>query len=253
MENLIFIKTPPHQNIHRIATDGQSWAQAFSRENSGTYNNEFMIVDYNKFTPASSSSLPSGLLTVLEQLPGTITFNDMTAWVQQHGYWASYNRIFFDNMADLGNQSAMIDSFGDHYSWENTSRAVLFRQLQAGVTDEISFRKAMRYNRFQSDSISMQGCSNSPSASNAISERGDLTANTAGCIADIAFQNEAGIDAKYTSAAQTRRQKMEGWAQNGLTHDDQPPFVWSTGPFANHSHVGMPDTAAFDWTLMAWK
>ena len=37
-------------------------------------------------------------------------------------------------------------------------------------------------------------------------------------------------------------------AQSGPTTHQQPPFVWSTSPFANLSHVGMPD--AFDFAIV---
>ena len=53
---------------NRMAKSGKEWTDIFSRYNSGTYNNEWMIVDYTKFKPGKS--LPTeGLLYVLEQIP----------------------------------------------------------------------------------------------------------------------------------------------------------------------------------------
>jgi hypothetical protein len=42
------------------------------------------------------------------------------------------------------------------------------------------------------------------------------------------FQNEAAIDAKYTSF--TLNKRMAARAISGPTADVQPPFVWSTSP-----------------------
>ena len=36
---------------NRIAKDGREWRNAFVQRNSGTYNNQWMIIDYKKFTP----------------------------------------------------------------------------------------------------------------------------------------------------------------------------------------------------------
>ncbi len=122
----------------------------------------------------------------------------------------------------------------------------------------------MRWNDFTHDAIAMQDCTHAPSASNAISERADLTALNAGCIGDIARSDEGGIDLKYTStawfaapaaaaeaaAAAAEAPTAAGWkvrAQSGPTYDIQPPFVWSTSPFADHSHVGQPDTWRFPY------
>ena len=52
---------------NRLATSGKQWAQVFKRHNSGTYNNQWMIVDYKLFK--RGQSLKDGLLWVLEQLP----------------------------------------------------------------------------------------------------------------------------------------------------------------------------------------
>ena len=52
---------------NRLALDGATWADVFKRFNSGTYNNQWMIVDYNKFIPGSTNM--TDVLYVLEQIP----------------------------------------------------------------------------------------------------------------------------------------------------------------------------------------
>ena len=51
---------------NRLAVDGASWIDTFSRYNSGTYNNQNMIFDYNKFTPGQP--LINGTFYLCEQV-----------------------------------------------------------------------------------------------------------------------------------------------------------------------------------------
>ncbi|PAV60350.1 hypothetical protein WR25_07827 [Diploscapter pachys] len=52
----------------RMASTGKEWVKAFIRHNSGTYNNEWVIVDYKKFKSGQKQQDP-GLLYVLELMP----------------------------------------------------------------------------------------------------------------------------------------------------------------------------------------
>ena len=53
---------------NQLASNGKEWTRTFSRFNSGTYNNQWLIVDYKKFRPCHR--LPQrNLLWMLEQIP----------------------------------------------------------------------------------------------------------------------------------------------------------------------------------------
>ena len=55
---------------NRLARNGKHWSKIFGKRNSGTYNNQWMVVDYKKFKPGKDLLGVKGLLWVLEQLPG---------------------------------------------------------------------------------------------------------------------------------------------------------------------------------------
>lgn len=74
---------------NRLANTGVEWAKYFSLFNSGTYNNEWMIVDYKNFR--ANETLRENLLIVLEQIPGQVVWHDQTSVLQKQSYWPSYN------------------------------------------------------------------------------------------------------------------------------------------------------------------
>lgn len=110
---------------------------AFSRENSGTYNNEWHVIDYKLFSPGQP--LRPGTLWVLDQLPGpgNIVAADHTGFLLpgNQSYWASYNRISVPRLYELANQTALVAAYGQHFTYANTSRARIFRRDQVGMVD----------------------------------------------------------------------------------------------------------------------
>lgn len=77
----------------------QAWAEVLALENSGTYNNQYMVTDLSRFEPGTA--LAPGLLWVVEQIPGLVESADATQMLAQ-GYWASYNVPAFPNVRGLG-------------------------------------------------------------------------------------------------------------------------------------------------------
>lgn len=62
-----------------LAIDGDTWAQLFSAYHSGTYANQWMVINLDLFT--SGSDPQHGFLTVLEEVPGYIHYEDVTSHV----------------------------------------------------------------------------------------------------------------------------------------------------------------------------
>lgn len=53
---------------NQLARDAREWCKLYSLYNSGTYNNQWAVLDYKKFKP--NQPLPkNGLFYVLEQMP----------------------------------------------------------------------------------------------------------------------------------------------------------------------------------------
>jgi hypothetical protein len=78
---------------NRVAKNGHDWADLFSQYQSGTYTNQWMVLDLNKFTP---NKLPQrGFLTVLEEVPGHVHWEDMSDFLGRNTYWPSYNNPYF--------------------------------------------------------------------------------------------------------------------------------------------------------------
>ena len=78
---------------NRLAADGPTWVEVYSRLNSGSYNNENVVINYNLFKPGQP--LPDGVLTVADQVPGYIVSGDLTYYLRQYGYLPSYNLPVF--------------------------------------------------------------------------------------------------------------------------------------------------------------
>jgi hypothetical protein len=236
---------------NRLATSGQSWVQTFARQNSGTYNNAWHVVDWNVWSPGQP--IPSGFLWFLESMPGYVSTRDLSDYLRVQTYWASYNVAFDPYIFNISGQWPLVQKYGAGYTWDQCARAQIFRREQASIVDLASYARVLRFNDYESDPVAQQGCDgHAHSAINAIAARGDLNAPDNGCDPDQGLnqQSLAAVDCKYTSyvAAAAGTHKLQRFfAQAGPTFDQQPPFVWSLSPFANASHLGMADRYQYGW------
>ena len=85
-------------------------------------------------------------LTVAEQL---ITYHesaDMTETLNNHSYWASYNNIYFPDFRNLSGEEEQAKEKGPQlYSWQNSSRARIFRRDHNKVIDLPTMIHMMRF------------------------------------------------------------------------------------------------------------
>ncbi|KGL77252.1 Putative phospholipase B-like 2, partial [Tinamus guttatus] len=215
---------PPVAN--RLARSGAEWAALFQRLNSGTYNNQWMVVDYKAFSPGAVAR--RGVLTVLEQIPrGLVVVDDKTELLYQQGYWASYNVPYFEEIFNASGNLELVKKYGDWFSYDGSPRARIFQRNQTLVRDMDSMVRLMRFNNYLRDPLSRcQGCDPPQNAENAISARSDLNpANGTYPFPALRQRSHGGTDMKITSFSLAPTFRLV--AASGPTWDDVPPFQWS--------------------------
>ncbi|XP_037029408.1 putative phospholipase B-like 2 [Bradysia coprophila] len=236
---------------NRLATNGSSWSSLFSKFNSGTYNNQWMIVDYNMFVPGQP--IPeSGILTVVEQIPTLIVTADKTDVLRNQGYWPSYNVPYFKSVFDLSGNQESVDTYGDWFTYDYNPRANIFRRDQSKVTDIESMIKLMRYNNYKNDELSKCNCTPPYSAENSIAARSDLNPpDGIYPFGALGHRSHAATDAKITNYEMFKQRQFIAVA--GPPHDNVPPFQWSTSDYRNSSHKGHPDLWLFQPVVQIWN
>ncbi|XP_002752163.2 phospholipase B-like 1 [Callithrix jacchus] len=210
-----------------MADSGKKWADIFSKYNSGTYNNQYMVLDLKKVK--LNRSLDKGTLYIVEQIPTYVEYSEQTD-VLRKGYWPSYNIPFHEKIYNWSGYPLLVQKLGLDYSYDLAPRAKIFRRDQGNVTDTASMKYIMRYNNYKNDPYSKgDPC-------NTICCREDLTSpnpNPGGCydtkVSDIYLASQ------YTSYA------ISGpTVQGGL-----PVFRWNR--FNKTLHQGMPEVYNFDF------
>jgi len=223
---------------NRMATSGPEWADIFSKWNSGTYNNQWQVVDYKLFVPGQP--LKPDTLWIAEQIPGFVMSADETA-ILAKGFWPSYNIPFFPTIYNMSGYPAFFNLYGNEFSYSQCARAQIFRRDAPDVYTMDDMKRIMRFNEFQTDPLSLHD------ACRSISARCDL--NTPWSNNTIAgFSAFGGIDSKITSHMLI--QTYSAWAVSGPTTDSQPPFAWSK-TWEEIPHYGMPYLYDFTFQLMS--
>eukprot|EP01084_Bolivina_argentea_P255919 430647_1 len=215
---------------------GEEWYNNVANQNSGTYNNQYMIINYGIFK--KNQPLPNNFLWVIEQVPGYVEGGDMTRIVER-GYWASYNVPAFETIYNMSGYPELVEKQGAVNSYDLDPRARIFRRDANSISDLESYKSFLRYNNYQNDAIE----NNDPMW--AICARGDLSPpnenpSPYGC-----------YDTKVSNLSMILN--MQAQVINGPTYDDLPPFDWSNWPQYKSVHNGIPDLMKWDWQWMQSK
>ncbi|XP_054163966.1 putative phospholipase B-like 2 [Oppia nitens] len=241
---------------NRLANSGKEWTDLFSPYNSGTYNNQFMIVDYKLWKKGTKvADLPNNLLWIIEQFPSLMEAQDVTPVLRAQGYWGSYNVPYFKDLYNISGNADMARKFGPFYSYTETARAMIFRRNHSEIVDMKTLYAFMRYNDFKNDPLSQcshynQTCSPPYSSALTIAARNDLN--------DIkgkypfswwGHYGEGATDAKMTNSSMVLN--LEMLAVCGPTTEQQPPFQWSKSDL-DLKHYGHPDIFNFKPIYAKW-
>ncbi len=238
---------------NRLATSGSQWAKLFSRHNSGTYNNQFMIVDLKELDTKGRPVIKPGFFTVLEQQPNMIRWEDMTDYIRSTGYWASYNVPFFFEIYEYSGFLKQFQKVGDYRSHRETARAKIFAREEASIVNVTSLYHLMRYNDFTKDPMSRcEACSPPYSSELTIAARSDLN-DPKGKYSenDLKFSLSGAIDAKVTSSQLAKH--LEFVAVSGPTDESQPAFDWSKFPGNEAKHLDQPKVWKFKPLVTKWN
>ncbi|XP_064392247.1 putative phospholipase B-like 2 [Halichondria panicea] len=235
---------------NRLASSGKEWTSIFSKYNSGTYNNQWMVVDYKLFQPGAKD-LKEGLLWVLEQLPNKTVAFDKTDMLIKQEYWASYNIPFYPSIYQMSGTAEMAAKYGDWFDWYHCPRAKIFSRNHSDVTDLDSMVDLMRYNNFQHDPLSSCKCTPPYSAENGIAARSDLNpADGTYPLPALGHRAHGAIDMKVTNYKMF--QSHSCMASSGPTFEEQPPFQWSKSGFTPVP-LGHPDVWNFKPVHVSWN
>ena len=245
-----------------MSSSGSEWFDWFSRENSGTYNNQWILVDFGRFDQWKRSGdihMPSDVLWIGEQAPGLIISKDMTEHLFETSYWASYNRPYFAEIANVSGYTAASKLKGEWFHHQKCPRARMFTALHSAVQDIETMKSIMTLNRWDTMNATYLHTHNCPK--NQIAGRYDVDAHLdensedyKKCGPVMAY---GALDCKITDTAMMMRDEvlmMSGPAWNNTV----PAFNWTELPgFAQAAHWGHPELWNFGFvrwvgTLLEW-
>ncbi|XP_043929904.1 phospholipase B-like 1 isoform X2 [Protopterus annectens] len=213
-----------------MANNGQAWGRIFEKYNSGTYNNQYMILDLKKVE--LKKQIRTGALYIVEQIPTLVRYSDQTA-ILQKGYWPSYNIPFDEVIYNMSSYPEMVKYYGNKYSYELCPRAKIFRRDQGNVKDMESMKHIMRYNNYLKDIYAEKD------PCNTICCREDLKSFSpipGGC-----------YDSKVTDYFLASQ--FTAFAINGpTTEGNLPVFNWDQ--FKEVTHKGLPNSYNFSFVTM---
>lgn len=223
-----------------IASTGKEWWQTFRTFASGTYVNQYMIVDFKLFTPGHS--LRDGTLWVIEEIPGLVAGADQSEALRR-GYWPSYNVPYYPEIYNRSGYNNF--DLGQDGAYQLAPRAKIFRRDEASVVDLASLKRIMRYANY-SDPYARDEA-NLVDYSAAICMRGDLDAThrrLSGCYDTKVTSHLHGfwnLSAEAVNGPSSIASDGTG-GQSG-----NPPFAWHPEDAATTVHEGLPASYAFDF------
>ena len=227
---------------NRLAGTSEEWTEIFARENSGTYNNQFQILDLNKID-LENKKLDEKTFMIIEQIPDYTETADVTDYLKK-GYWPSFNIPYIKTIYEKMGFVEMIEkdpSLYDKYDYSGSDRPIIFRKYHSNINSLEDYKKMLRYNNYEEDECSKKD------AAKTIASRYDL--NTKGVGKPYCY---GAIDVKFISVKELKEGKNIVHIISGPTNDQQPTFSWkNTTCYENNPdrwyHEDVVETWDFPW------
>ena len=222
---------------NKLASSAQEWTEIFAKENSGTNNGQYMILDINKID-LNNKKLNDKALMIIEQMPKYTESKDITDHLRK-GYWPSYNVPYLDKIYEGLGYTVSKNEKGEkeNIKYTKSPRAKIFERDQGKINSMEEFKKFMRYNDYKNDKYS----ENDPS--NTIAARGDLKDNYKAC--------HGAIDAKFISIKKLLEKNNIIYIISGPSNDQQPTFSWKNTSCESNkiklSYKGQNEIWNFPW------
>ena len=214
------------------AVNGSHFTEFFLKHNSGTYNNDYYIIDMNKFERGVKPS--KDLVWLVEQIPSTKQYRlDMTDYLVHNGFISSFNCPFLDEVFNLLKYPDHSHEPIFYYNYTKNPRYQISARDAPGIKTYEKFLKFMRFNDYKRDPYS----GGNPGL--AISARFDLLDN----------RTEGSINAKSIKGSRAMTDMVVDIISSPC-HDELPIFSWDNPPFQNIPHDGLPTRFDFGWVTM---
>ena len=226
------------QISNRMSQSAKEWTEVFSKYNSGTYNNQYMVLDTKRIEFGNYTKIKDNTLMIIEQIPGFVEVNDVTDHLK-FGYWPSYNLPYGKEINKYSNITQTVNSKPERkmelYSMYDTcSRANIMRRDNNKINDIETMKDFMQYNDFRNDPFSH----GEPGES--IASRYDLREKNPICY--------GAFDTKLSSVREVKEsEKKTIYLYSGATRKVEPPMTFNSDACVNVTHIGIPDTPNNPW------
>jgi hypothetical protein len=221
---------------NRISGTSKEWAENFVKYNSGTYNNQFMILDRKKVN-LTRRKIDNDAFYIVEQLPNFTKINNVTN-ILKYGYWSSFNVPFDKEIYSKSMIKEIIEENPEmayDLDYDTCSRNNIFRREQNSSDNLEGFKNLMRFNKYTTDPYSFG------KASLSIASRGDLDGVCMGA-----------YDAKVGVLSDFQNGKVKFHLIGGPTYNEKEgiePFSWSKAPenCSSHAHEAIAESPNYEW------
>jgi hypothetical protein len=234
---------------NHISNSAKEWVENYESYKNHMYITQWLVMDYNildKINENRDKFLTdkiSGLVYIIEEVPGNIISKDITNLVLEQGYFGSFNLAYFkENQKILG-------LYGYHNidftSASYNPRYYILQSLENKVKNLEDFSNLMTYNGYRKKNPDFINDPSYDDPESGISSRGDLRGNFNG-----------GVDFKIVDSDHVKNMSIV--AHGGPTYNKNPnlfPFDFKTlsDKSENSYHKGIPEVWNFSPILFSKK